>query len=138
NTKNAAIAQIQVALAGMIFFIFGLIRSVTDGDDGWSFSGPIDGSAVADRGTPFARVTDVRLPVALGPFFFILAQLLLVFLAGKTFYNFIAAHPVESQIRFIAVTRFLEIRGPTLDVGTVSRLCAARNWHVTIFGDREK
>ena len=51
------------------------------------FSGPIHGSAVADRGTPFARVTDFGPSVALVPFFFILAQLLLVFVAGKTFYN---------------------------------------------------
>ena len=118
--------------------MFVLIRSVADGDDGRSFSGPIHGSAVADRGTPFARVTHFWLSVALGPFFFILAQLLLVFVAGKTFYNFIAADSVESQIRLIVVTRFLEIRGPTLDVGTVSRLCAAGNCHVSIFGEREK
>src|SRR5882724_13384119 len=122
----------------MVFFMFVLICSVADGDDGRSFSGPIHGSAVADRGTPFARVTDFGLSVALVPFFFILAQLLLVFVAGKTFYNFIAAHSVESQIRLIVVTRFLEIRGPTLDVRTVRRLRAAGNWHVSIFGQCEK
>jgi hypothetical protein len=71
----------------MIFFMFVLIRSVPDGDDGRSFSGPIHGSAVADRGTPLARVMHFWLSVALVPFFFILAQLLFVFVAGKTFYN---------------------------------------------------
>src|SRR6478736_4830795 len=105
--KNAAIAQIQVALTGLVFFMFVLIRSVADGDDRRSFSGPIHGSAVADRGAPFARVTDFGLSVALVPFFFILVQLLLVFVASETFY-FIAAHPVESQISLIIVTRFLE------------------------------
>src|SRR4029078_9670324 len=104
----------------------------------WSFSRPIQRSAVADRGTSFVRVTDCGLPVTLMPVFFVLAQFLLVFVAGKTFYNSIAAHPVESQIRLIVVTRFLEIRGPTLDVGTVSCLCAARNRHVSILGECEK
>jgi len=84
----------------MIFFIFALIRSVAKGDDGGSFSGALHGNAIADRGTVFARATRLWLSVALVPFFFILAQLFLVLVAGKTFYNFIAAHPVESQIPF--------------------------------------
>src|SRR4029079_13635874 len=39
--RNAAIAQIQVALTGLVLFMFVSIRSVADGDDGRSFSGPI-------------------------------------------------------------------------------------------------
>ena len=120
----------------MIFFIFGLIRSVADGDDGRSFSGPIHGNAIADRGTAFACVARLWLSVALVPFFFILAQLFLVLVAGKTF--FIAAHPVESQIPLVVVTRFLEIRGPTLDVRTVRRLRAAGNADVAILSEGEK
>src|SRR5206468_4159841 len=91
NTNKAALAQMQVALTGMVFFIFVLIRSFADADDGWSFPGPIHGGAVADRSTPLARVTYFWLSVTLVSFSVILAQLFLVFLAGKTFYNFIAA-----------------------------------------------
>ena len=122
----------------MIFFIFALIRSVAKGDDGGSFSGALHGNAIADRGTVFARATRLWLSVALVPFFFILAQLFLVLVAGKTFYNFIAAHPVEPQIPLIVVTRFLEIRGPTLDVRTVRRLRAAGNADVAILSEGEK
>ena len=116
--------------------MFVLIRSVAEGDDGGCFSGAIHGNAIADRGTVFARVTRLWLSVALVPFFFIPAQLFLVLVAGKTF--FIAAHPVESQIPLVVVTRFLEIRGPTLDVRTVRRLRAAGNADVAILSEGEK
>ena len=42
-------------------------------------------------------------------FFFILAKLLLVCVAGKIFYNFIAADPVDSPFRLIGVTKDIEI-----------------------------
>src|SRR5206468_10088439 len=107
-------------LTGMIFFIFALIRSVAKGDDGGSFSGALHGNAIADRGTVFARATRLWLSVALVPFFFIPAQLFLVLVAGKTF--FIAAHPVESQIPLVVVTRFLEIGRATSELQSRSDL----------------
>src|SRR5437773_5551205 len=96
----------------MVFFMFVLIRSVADGDDGRSFSGPIHGNAIADRGTAFACVARLWLSVALVPFFFILAQLFLVLVAGKTFYNFIAAHPVNCHFAFYFLLHFFSFVAP--------------------------
>src|SRR5207247_8803167 len=65
NKRNAATAQIQLVIAGMIFFIFPfLIRSAADGDDGAILPGPIHRSAVTDRGGVSSCITRFRLSPA--------------------------------------------------------------------------
>src|SRR5882724_11045308 len=101
NTKNAAIAQIQVALIGMVFFMFVLIRSVADGDDGRSFSGPIHRHAITERGTAFARITHFWLASAVRMFGLVVRKFGLV------------------------VTPLPNIRAPTFDLGTIRCLRTA-------------
>src|SRR2546423_39310 len=76
NRKIGVIAQIQLMLAGMIFFIFVLIPAVADDDDGRVFSGPIHRSAITDRGTAFARIPRFWLAAAVPRFALVVTPLL--------------------------------------------------------------